>query len=553
MEKKLVARIQKLAKKLSQAGREFSLTIATEPDEQDLVEKKGFVYCVFDVQSEVEIDPLLISKVIHDVLYDTYYGSESASPIQSLERAIVDVKEKVVHLPGLSDSSGSAVKDFNLLAVVFWGNVLYMVQFGRGGSFLVRDGVVKPVNSATEGSFSVASGVVKDGDVVILGTEDFIRTYTPEDLVSGNISFSMHDLQDTAAALLLKFDLVDEEPKISTIENKPEPTIALATKAPGELPKINLTKVKRKPNPPLIVGSIAVLLLVLSIVFSLRGGNSEPTQVEQSQEEVQSAQDEQSAIPDTSKDAELKIERVDPAVFYDIKLVDTNASPSDITVLDSDVVVSDSTSGKLFSSSLTTSKFEEIGSYAGIKNIGYFGGDLVFTDNEGYKVWDGTSISESYTGAVSGPTAPYLAYLYEATAGKVVKYSFGTGALESSDWATSTDFDNPTSIAVDGNIYVLNAGGISKWYAGEKVAFEIIGLDKPISSGSKIIKTLDLENIYVADRGNQRVLILDAEGALVKQILSHNEKFNDIKAIGISPDESQLFVLNGSKVYAVGL
>src|SRR3990167_3100310 len=243
MEKKLVARIQKLTKKLPQMAKEFSATISIEPDEEGLVEKKGQIYCAFDVRSSMDVDPLLVAKIVHDVLYDSYYGSESASPIQALERAIVSVKEKVMGLE-------TVVTDFNLLAVVFWGNVLYMVQFGRGGSFLVRDGVVKPVNSATEGSFSVASGVVKDGDVVILGTADFIKAYTPEDLISGNISFSMHDLEDTAASLLLKFDLVDDIPKpqVSSVAAVEDYNQLVGEIHDTTLPKITLTKVKKKAN-----------------------------------------------------------------------------------------------------------------------------------------------------------------------------------------------------------------------------------------------------------------------------------------------------------------
>jgi hypothetical protein len=240
-------------------------------------------------------------------------------------------------------------------------------------------------------------------------------------------------------------------------------------------------------------------------------------------------------------------------VFYDIKLVDANANPNDIAVLDSDVVVSDSSSGKLFSSSLTTSQFEEAGTFAGIKNIGYFGGELIFTDGEGYKVWDGTEVTESYTGTVSGPASPYLAYLYEVGGGKVTKYSFGEDALEGAEWAASSDFDNPRSVAVDGNIYVLSSSSLVMWYAGEKAEFEIKGLDKPLSNAVKIIKTTDLTNIYIADAGNQRILILDAVGNLVKQVLAHNDKFNDIKSLGVSPQEDKIFVLNGSKVYGIDL
>ena len=553
MEKKLEARIQKLTKSLSQTAREFSSTLTVESEEEGLVEKKGVVYCVYGVKSEIDIDPLLITKVIHDVLYDSYYGSESVSPIQALEKAIVNVRDKITHLPGLDDSAGDVIKDFNLLAVVFWGNVLYMAQFGRGGSYLVRDGVVKPVNSATEGSFSVASGVVKEADVVILGTEDFIKTYTPEDLISGQVSFSMHDLEDSATALLLKFEAVEEViPFGEEKDDRPASTAELAKKPPSELPKINLTRVKKKTNPPLIVGGAAVALLVLSIALSLRNNNATDSLEPESLEEVQSAQD-AAEIPDVSRDEELKITRIDPAVFYDIKLVNSDAEPGDIVVLDSEVVVSDRSAGRLYSSSLTTSQFEEIGVYSGIRNIGYFGGDLVFTDSEGYKVLSDGVVSESYAGTVSGPAAPYLAFLYEANGGELIKHSLGEEGLAPEVWATSEEFNSPTSIAVDGNIYVLNSGGLSRWYAGNKATFEVSGLETSLSGAIKVVKSFDLGNIYVADSGNQRVLILDAEGNLANQIHALNNKFDDIRSISVSPDETKLFVLNGSKVYEIGL
>jgi hypothetical protein len=95
-----------------------------------------------------------------------------------------------------------------MVAGVLWGNVLYMVQYGSGKSFLMREGEIKEVSSTSEGNFSVASGVVKNGDVIILNTEAFANKYPPEKLLDA--SLSSNDLETNFASIILKFS-VDEE------------------------------------------------------------------------------------------------------------------------------------------------------------------------------------------------------------------------------------------------------------------------------------------------------------------------------------------------------
>lgn len=573
MQKRLTAKTQKLAKKLPQEARDFSTTIVIEPEEQDLLEKKGSLYVLFDVSSQENVDPLLITKVVNDVLHDSYYGSESVSPMQSLERALVEVKDKVMHLPG-SKTRDLGVSEFNVIAGVLWGNVLYMVQFGKGGSFLVRNNQVKPVNTSTEGSFSVASGVIKDEDVVILGTHAFNQSYKAEDLITGNISISMHDLADSAAAMLLKFEVVEEmteEEKIdfgSDVEfteikdagqNK-KTSLELAKKMPTNLPKISIARTAHFSFKPYIIVVLGILL-VGSIVWSLRNRSEDSTELTSQEDSI--VQDETPVIEedvavDTSRDEELKISRLDPQVFYDLKLTDENANPTDIISLDSEIVVSDGNSGKLYVSSANTAKFEEMTTLSGVYNLDYFGGDLVFLDSEGYKVYEKPaggegSITESYPGTNIGPSAPYLAFLYSVNEDQIIKYELVEEGLESSTWAQDSEITGAKDIAVDGSIYILKDTSLLKFFSGTKEDFSITGLDKGLSGATKVIKTTSLTNVYLADSGNNRVLVLDEDGNLLKQYLTSDDKFNDVKSISVSPDENFLYILSGSRVYQIEL
>lgn len=577
MKRQLKVRVQKLTKKLPQEASEISAAIYLKPEEEEVFEKKGTIYTTFDVTCSNLIDPLLVKKIVKDVLANSYYNSESASPIQALERAVVDVKGKITDLPGVNKSEANA-KDFNILVAAFWGNVLYIVQFGKGGSFLVRNNDVKPISSATEGKFSVASGVVKNDDVIFLGTQSFVDKNNVEDLIGGKISVSTRNLANTASAILLKFELETEltqEDKIDfginseknqkhssrPLKSKPSPsTIDLAKGVPSKLPKISVQSIKQNKFP---FKTITLFVSVVSLgVFGFLNKNkigtwfskSEDVKSENQEIAVEQEQEEEQG----PSDEELKIERINPDVFYDLKIVDEQASPTDIVVLDSEVIVSDRALGKLFVSSSTTPGFEEEAQFGGIRSLSYFGGDLTFVDDEGYTVYEKPVgeeglVTGTYEGENISISKPYLTFLYSIKGAELVKYQLLDTGLDGSTWAQSSDFEGVVSMAIDGNIYILKSNELLRYFSGQKEDFELSGLNTSLSNAVKVVKSFDFDNIYIADSGNNRVLVFDEDGVLQKQFIAEEEKFNDIKSISVSPTEETLFVLSGSKVFEIDL
>jgi|GEM_PF-866036 len=636
MNKKLAAKLQKLVPLVGESEVVFSSSLAIEPPERELVLKKGNVYTTFDIYSPVELNVSLVSKVINDVLYDSYYHSENISPIQSLERAIVNISEKISTLAAEEASAKPAVEKkagkviFNTVSCVLWGNVLYMVQYGKGKSFLMREGGVKDVASTVEGNFSVASGVVKNGDVVVLSTSKFAEKYPPDKLLGS--ALSSKDLAADCSCLILKF-MVDEEftedevidfevrpdkkssilpgilrgmggrkkePKqkdqaIASLVDTPSPIVPIKPvretvletsaslaklKKSGPNIKIKRGGLKSKLNLKALTAVVSVMLLVsVFVTFLIRNNQSSGDQAQNQGQEGSSLfvpreftqnetqpQPPQEAVPkpeqaleEAKKEQDIlnKVARVDAQPFYDIKLADENAAPADIVLFTNTVVVTDPVSGKIFTSDSAAPKFTALEkSFPGIKGTMNFDGRLNFSDAAGYKSFslnDG-SVVDSFDGSF-GLTSRYLGNIYSLEENSIMKYVPSGDTLNSTTWATDDTLSNAKALGIAYNIYVVSAdNNLLVYTQGEKSTFSVTGLDTPLSKVTDLYVDVNFDYIYLADAGNNRVVVLNTEGEFVKQIKARDEAaWSDIKSLSLNTAETKMFLLNGSKVFEIDL
>ncbi|MFC1622285.1 hypothetical protein ACFL13_02825, partial [Patescibacteria group bacterium] len=122
MDKKLTAKIQKLTPDPIPSSRSFSDCIVMEPEEKEVILKKGKIFAVFDVRGSEELDNPLIKNIVNDILHDSYYQSDNISPIQSLEKAIIDVNDRVTKITNESIKANETQVEFNIVASALWGN-----------------------------------------------------------------------------------------------------------------------------------------------------------------------------------------------------------------------------------------------------------------------------------------------------------------------------------------------------------------------------------------------------------------------------------------------
>jgi hypothetical protein len=588
MLKKLTAKIQQLNPTLTESVAGFSKCLVIEPETNELLLKKGSIYTVFEISGNTHFEVNLITNVVHDVLHDSYYQSDNISPIQSLEKAITEVRDKVIQLANESIIIDKQVVDFKILAGVLWGNVMYVVQLGEAKSYLMRTGEIRPINTMSEGSFSAASGVVKDDDVIIFCTSEFAKDFPPDRLLS--ISIPESNLTEKQACLLMKFiidtSFTDNEVVDFGLEDagiKNESKTHFFTKfvlgIGDKIHKVIASRITNsKPHTPSIklksekafkfkfyyLIPLVVVAFAISIVLTLKNNKNKPPeknkplptpQVEitpQTSDTSQNVEASKAAVTDTTDTTE------DKQFFYDLKMTNSQVNPLNIAVFNTKVVVTDKDSGNIYISDRETPKFvTEPKTFPGITNAININGKLGFTDTKGYEVYDLTKsdTSESYSSSDLGVTSAYSDFIYSIKDNVLSRYTKDTDKLTSSVWGENVDFGNTRSFAVAYSLYLVkNDGTIAKYTSGNKDTFNLTGDTKQLNTPLQILADIDFDNIYVADKGNQRVVSYTKNGAFVKEYTSTTPgKWDDLKSIGISPDEKTLYVLAGTTVYEIAL
>lgn len=135
------------------------------------------------------------------------------------------------------------------------------------------------------------------------------------------------------------------------------------------------------------------------------------------------------------------------------------------------------------------------------------------------------------------------------------KYVSGGGGYGKSAYfaeGVSPDLSKAVSMSIDSSIYILTSNGsIIKYTKGTQDSFSVTGLDTPLKSPTEILTSADLDNVYVLDNGNSRVVVLKKDGGFLAQYASDQVK--NATAIDVSEKNKKLYFLSSDTVYQLGL
>ena len=116
----------------------------------------------------------------------------------------------------------------------------------------------------------------------------------------------------------------------------------------------------------------------------------------------------------------------------------------------------------------------------------------------------------------------------------------------------SPDLSNATALTIDGSIWILfSDGSIEKFTKGSSENFSISGIDKGLSSPIRISTTVDFSNIYILDKGNSRIVVLDKTGAYKAQYQSSVLK--NASDFEVLETDKKIYVLSGGKIYQIDI
>ena len=146
-------------------------------------------------------------------------------------------------------------------------------------------------------------------------------------------------------------------------------------------------------------------------------------------------------------------------------------------------------------------------------------------------------------------------YILDSSKNSIIKFVNNGSDYSKSDYLSSSedpDFSNAKSITIDNNIYVLLGDGtVLKYFKGAQEDFSLKGLDAPLKNPTKIYSNPDIDNIYVLDNGNSRIVVFDKTGLFKAEYQA--DIIKNATDFEVFEEDKTVFVLSGGKLYQLDL
>jgi len=287
--------------------------------------------------------------------------------------------------------------------------------------------------------------------------------------------------------------------------------------------------------------------------------------------QAESAMPKQDAVPDASKSdfeqaqtqlkaLQQKMEKITEVSVADLgNLSDGNLliklPPYLATAFNKTIISYNTNSGAIEDGSLLSS--ENILESVYIKNttsVIYNGTSLLVWDYSKKQFSPPFSASvpgqDSYAGLKYYPTNSRV-YMINKKTNQILNFAVGASISRPVVSVQGNDLSNAQDFAIDSSIYVLNSNGITKYLAGKLADFHMPYLVTAFSGQGRIFTDQATKNIYVLDKGNNRILVIDKKGALLSTL--KNSKFTNLKDFSVDEKNKTIYVLNDGSLLKVNL
>lgn len=160
-------------------------------------------------------------------------------------------------------------------------------------------------------------------------------------------------------------------------------------------------------------------------------------------------------------------------------------------------------------------------------------------------------LQDSYAGLKFYPTNSRV-YLANKKSGQVLSFLVGSNGLSKPVVAVAgADLSTAQDVAVDGNVYVLNSGGILKYLGGKPADFKMPYSATAFAGSGRLFTDASSKNIYLLDKGGNRILVMDKKGVLVETLKS--PEFTHLKDFSVDEKNKVIYVLNDVSLLKVSL
>lgn len=112
-------------------------------------------------------------------------------------------------------------------------------------------------------------------------------------------------------------------------------------------------------------------------------------------------------------------------------------------------------------------------------------------------------------------------------------------------------------LAIDGDVWVLNDNGtVQRFRSGTAIPFELGVLPTPLKNPVAIFTRPEVDSLYIADAGNQRIVEFDKNGKFVRQFKPYSEKadvFRNLRDFTVNETKRKLYFVSSDAAYMANL
>lgn len=135
-------------------------------------------------------------------------------------------------------------------------------------------------------------------------------------------------------------------------------------------------------------------------------------------------------------------------------------------------------------------------------------------------------------------------YVLDAAGATVWRYVPTEGGFDSERQSVlaAPDLAAASDLVASGDVYLIDGARVRRFNSGQELGFPLAGIDKPLSSPAGLAVDLNRGEVYIADRGNRRIVVASLDGVFLRQLTSPS--FTDLRDVTVNP-RGRLFALNG--------